>query len=123
MMNIDKDMLAILHDLAGGKEKIEKEKKAYLRKVAKELGIKQPENPRCANCWRDVATLCWIEARMRLEGAEQAAPTGRYVLREGVDVVFFGHRINAATITDELAQNLIEKGFPTKYFVAIPDPS
>lgn len=40
----------------------------------------------------------------------------QYVLKKGVDVLFNGLRINDATLTDELAAQIIEQGFATYWF-------
>lgn len=120
MVNINDKMLAILHDLAGGREKMTPANKAYLLQVCEALGIGKPKNARCANCWRDAATLCWIEARMRLEGRASGKQMHGYALREGVDVLYMGQRINAATLTDELARRILDNGFPPSYFAHIP---
>ena len=41
----------------------------------------------------------------------------RYILRPNLDVIFDGIRVNAATLTDELAEHLIERGFERRFFV------
>ena len=52
------------------------------------------------------------------EAEENAASdTRRFILKPGVDVYFGNIRVNEATLTDELAERILERGFAADYFV------
>lgn len=86
----------------------------FVKACADELGV-QIKNTRCRSCYYDAACECVI--RMRDENSETREDDGRrYILRKGVDLLFGDIRVNAATMTDELAERIIARGFETKYF-------
>lgn len=71
---------------------------------------------------------CVIEAALKeyiamKKKQEQTTPeqTPAYTLKEGVNVIFRGELINAATITDEKAADWIKRGFPLYYFDKYPE--
>ena len=73
-------------------------------------------NTLCPECYKDVAAV--------LYGIYKPAPAQderRYVLREGLDVRFCGLRINAATLTDEMAEHILSAGFPERFFTRLPE--
>lgn len=94
------------------------EDKALIRKCAADLGVQfSAGKNRCKACYIDAAILCYHEAA-RLEAVEaSASDEHQYVLVPGTDVFFGSIRVNEATITDELAERLIERGFSKTYFV------
>lgn len=107
--------------------KLTKADKAFLVDAAARAGVDAAiENPRCGTCWHELAMRIYEaieEQPTEPEEAEQvdAKPEPRYVLKKGVDVIFgkvgrVGVRVNALTLTDELAEKLLAAGFPQKYF-------
>ena len=100
----------------GNPQGMTKDDREFVKACAKELGV-QIKNTRCRACYYDAACECVV--RMREESPEEkAAETDnrRYVLRPGVDVYFGNIRVNAATLTDELAERIIASGFEKKFF-------
>lgn len=71
-------------------------------------------NRRCSSCYRDALIQIVVQDRKAAqEKAEREASGGEWVLREGLDVIFLGIRVNKDTLTDALAERLNAKGFPT----------
>lgn len=91
--------------------------RAFVRELAKEKGI-EIKNTRCKDCYFDaaVALLRLDREKETCTGAEKNDDR-RYVLRPGVDVYFGSVRVNAETLTDELAERIIARGFEKKFFV------
>lgn len=90
------------------------EDKEFLKATATEFGIEFTIRKGCRNCYTDLAIQIYNE----LLKAEPKEPSTKYKLKPGVDVQIGypqGRRLNAATVTDEWAEELISKGF-TKYF-------
>lgn len=93
------------------------EDKAFIRNACEELGVEFNPKSRCKSCYQDAAILCVLEIKKR-EAEENAEKSeARYVLRPGTDVLFGNTRVNEATITDELAESLLARGFDPKFFV------
>ena len=92
-----------------------------VRVIAGELGISLPPKKSCKSCWVDTAVLCYRTLDNTTTADESADNTDgrRYVLKPNVDLLFGGKRINAATMTDELAERILARGFETKYFAKI----
>lgn len=90
------------------------EDKQWLEAVADMLAVERVSKKGCKQCWHDLAFRCY-EA-LRGEAGEQAESSAKYILKKGVDLLFGGIRVNAATLTDELAERIIARGFETKYF-------
>ena len=102
-----------LQAIANG-ETLTAEGKKLVREQAQALGVVFDAKSRCKSCYIDAAILCLLELRKR----EPAPETERaYVLRDGVDVWFGSIRVNAATLTDEMAADIIARGFKKSYFV------
>lgn len=87
--------------------------KKYLIAKAKKLGIEVPSEKDCDNCYNDLALLIYNAAKENDEA--------KYILNDGVDIILGinGVRINAATLTDELAERLIAAGH-TRFFKKMP---
>lgn len=107
--------------------KLTKADKGFLADTAARVGVDATiENPRCGTCWHELAMRIYeaVEGKPAEpeEGEQEESKTEpRYVLKKGVDVIFgkvgrVGVRVNALTLTDELAEKLIVAGFPKKYF-------
>ena len=92
------------------------EEKEFLKATATDIGISFEIRKGCRNCYTDLAVQIYNEL-MNVEPQAKAAQP-KYKLKQGVDVIIGypnGKRLNAATVTDEWAEQLIEKG-QKKYF-------
>ena len=94
------------------------EEKDFLNRLGSELGIERGGKSGCKKCWHDWAMRCWVSVSEREdESAPKSAETDRkYVLKNGVDLFFGSIRVNEATLTDELAEYIISRGFEKKWF-------
>ena len=95
---------------------LSKKDKAYIEGLCSTYDVKL--NKKCSSCYSD-AILILIKkiTEENLPKKETATTDNRkYILKSGVDVWFGSIRVNAVTLTDELAQRIIAKGFPTRYF-------
>ena len=93
-----------------------KKDKAYIEGLCTDYDVKLNKN--CSSCYTD-AILILIKkiTEENLPKKETATTDNRkYILKSGVDVWFGSIRVNAVTLTDELAEKIIAKGFPTRYF-------
>ncbi len=103
--------------------KLTAEQKEVVKEYAKEYGVPFTPKSRCKDCYHDAAMqiynkLTQEDAELEAEAeAEAQEETRRYILRPGVDVWFGNIRVNPATLTDELAEYIISRGFKTKYFI------
>ena len=100
------------------KATLSKKDKAYIEGLCTNYDVKL--NKKCSSCYSD-AILILIkkitEENLPKKETETAIMDSRkYILKSGVDVWFGSIRVNAVTLTDELAQKIIAKGFPTRYF-------
>lgn len=86
------------------------------KQLIAELSIKYhlPFNPKkaCKNCYADQAVLILLE--MKKASADQSCKAR---LRDDIDVIINGTRINNATLTDELVEKYRGKGLPEHWFV------
>lgn len=95
---------------------LSKKDKAYIEGLCSTYDVKL--NKKCSSCYSD-AILILIKkiTEENLPKKETATTDNRkYILKSGVDVWFGSIRINAITLTDELAERIIARGFPTRYF-------
>lgn len=92
--------------------KFGEENRERLQAIADGFGLKVT-NPQCRDCWRDLAVQCLATIK-KAEAASEAASasSGKWSVRPGLDVYFGSVRVNATTLTDELAERLLAKGFP-----------
>lgn len=87
--------------------------KLFLQSAAEQVGVEVTGRAGCKKCWHELA----MQIAIKLKKKDQSDQSGSaFVLKDGVDLLFGGVRINAATITDDLARRIIARGFPTKYF-------
>lgn len=93
-------------------KKAKRDDKDFIEKLADEKGIPL-KNRACSSCWIDKATELYILIQ---SDTETDTEEGRYVLRKGVDVWFGSIRVNAATLTDELAEQILSAGFERSFF-------
>ena len=95
---------------------LSKKDKTYIEELCTAYDVKL--NKKCSSCYSD-AILILIKkiTEENLPKKETATTDDRkYILKEGVDVWFGSIRVNAVTLTDDLAQRIIARGFPTRYF-------
>ena len=97
---------------------LSKKDKAYIEGLCTDYDVKL--NKKCSSCYSD-AILILIkkitEDNLPKKETETATTDNRkYILKSGVDVWFGSIRVNAVTLTDELAEKIIARGFPTRYF-------
>lgn len=90
-----------------------KSDKDFITRVSKEMGVKFTPRPHCPNCYADQAVLLW-KAVKDAEAAHQDEP--QYILKDGVDVIFGSIRVCKDTLTDELAERIIARGFNKIFF-------
>ena len=95
-------------DLAN-KETLTTREKRFLKYEAERLGITPVIYDGCENCYKDLAVQIYAK--------EKADTNARFILNDGVDIIFGrnGVRVNAATLTDDIAERLIKAGY-TKLF-------
>ena len=86
------------------KEKLTAREKRFLKYEAEQLGIPAVIYDGCADCYKDLAVQIYAK--------EKADESARFILNDGVDIIFGrnGVRVNAATLTDEIAERLIKAG-------------
>ena len=97
---------------------LSKKDKAYIEGLCTDYDVKL--NKKCSSCYSD-AILILIkkitEENLPKNETETATTDSRkYILKSGVDVWFGSIRVNAVTLTDELAEKIIARGFPVRYF-------
>ena len=98
------------------KATLSKKDKAYIEGLCSTYDVKL--NKKCSSCYSD-AILILIKkiTEENLPKTETATTDNRkYILKSGVDVWFGSIRVNAVTLTDDLAERIIARGFPTRYF-------
>ena len=97
---------------------LSKKDKAYIEGLCSTYDIKL--NKKCSSCYSD-AILILIKkiTEDNLPKKETATDNRKYILKSGVDVWFGSTRVNAVTLTDDLAKKIIARGFPTRYFEKI----
>ena len=93
------------------------QQKATIIEYAATFGVKFTPKSRCSSCYHDAAMAIWL--RVKDEEAKESAPedTRKYILKPGVDLFFGSIRVNDMTLTDELAEQILERGFNPKYFI------
>lgn len=93
------------------------EQKERILQIADELGVKTEARQRCSRCWHELAMQCYVRIAEQEQAENIENDPRRYILRPNLDVIFDGIRVNAATLTDELAEQLIERGFERRFFM------
>ena len=97
---------------------LSKKDKTYIEGLCTDYDVKL--NKKCSSCYSD-AILILIkkitEENLPNNETETATTDNRkYILKSGVDVWFGSIRVNAVTLSDDLAQRVITSGFPVRYF-------
>lgn len=115
MTQEEKDRLRTI--INAGAKGMTADDRAFVRDLAKENGI-EIKNTRCKDCYLDAAVaLLRLDREKETAESERETDERRYILRPGVDVYFGSVRVNAETLTDELAERIIARGFEKKFFV------
>lgn len=115
-MNEIEKLKEIYRNKTLSKATLSKKDKAYIEGLCSTYDVKLNKN--CSSCYTD-AILILIKkiTEENLPKKETATTDNRkYILKSGVDVWFGSIRVNAVTLTDELAEKIIARGFPTHYF-------
>ena len=97
---------------------LSKNDKTYIEMLCATYYVKL--NKKCTSCYSD-AILILIkkiteENLPKKETATATTDNRKYILKSGVDVWFGSIRVNEVTLTDDLAQRIIARGFPVRYF-------
>ena len=97
---------------------LSKKDKAYIEGLCTDYDVKL--NKKCSSCYSD-AILILIkkiteENLPKKETETTTTDNRKYILKSGVDIWFGSIRVNAVTLTDELAEKIIARGFPVRYF-------
>ena len=98
------------------KATLSKKDKAYIEGLCADYDVKL--NKKCSSCYSDAILILIKKITEENLPKKETDTTDRrkYILKSGVDVWFGSIRVNAITLTDDLAQRIIAKGFPTRYF-------
>lgn len=108
------DAIAFLREMAVMQPRqITNQMRIRVKGIAQEYGVELPKNLQCSSCWIDLSIRTYKEIKRRFPDNIVA---NEYKLREGVDVLWNGVRVNEHTLTDELAREWIAGGFPVQYF-------
>ena len=89
------------------------EQKSRLREIAKTLGVNKKMKAGCDPCFHDLALRCFNALS---KDEESECNEQKYVLKPNVDVFFGSIRVNAATLTDEMAKQILKRGFDKSFF-------
>lgn len=117
--NMDyEETIKVLRDIANKNDKLTSAEKGIVQDLCVVLGIKfEPKSTRCKSCYQDAALQCYNEVMKRAAAEGEENDERCYILRDGVDVLFGSIRVNAATLTDELGERIIARGFDKKFFL------
>ena len=93
------------------KKKLTKAEKEYLIDRADELGIEYNVKTGCNSCYNDIAVLIYAKEKEESGDISTIIPK----LKPNIDIIFMGQRVNGATITQEIADKMINCGLK-KFF-------
>ena len=95
---------------------LSKKDKTYIEELCTAYDVHL--NKKCSSCYSDAILILIKKITEENWPKKETATTDdrKYILKSGVDVWFGSIRINAVTLTDDLAQRIIAMGFPTRYF-------
>lgn len=113
----NENVLAKLREIGDGNHEITASDKKYLKQLAHEYDVQFDNCKTCPNIWHDLA----VQLYARIQKTSESYAGAKYVLKDGVDVYFGDIRINAATLTDELAKKVLARGFARRWFAVIPE--
>ena len=94
-------------------EEMTTEDKEFVLELCENLGIKKPIKKNCKMCWAEAVLAC---NEKLTENESELQDEREYILKKGVDVFFGSVRVNELTLTDEMAEALIARGFDKKFF-------
>lgn len=92
------------------------EDKSFLLWAGEETDVQRGGKSGCVKCWHDFAMQIWNKLQEQEEPEAAADDSRKYILKKGVDVYFGNTRVNEATLTDELAERILARGFERKFF-------
>ena len=86
--------------------------KKFIEDESKELNLEfNPKSTKCKDCYIDQAVIIYHELTKGIKSECHSR------LRDDIDVIINGVRINNATLTDELVERYRGKGLPEHWFV------
>lgn len=91
--------------------KVSAEEKQLIADLSIKHGLEFDPKKGCDECYRDQAVV--IYNKMKDEEPQKCSAR----LRDDIDVIINGYRINNATLTDELVERYRGKGLPEHWFV------
>lgn len=100
------------------RKQVRKEDREKLREIAKEYDVPFKEK-NCNNCWIDLAVTIW--KKLESSQGSNEGKKGRWSVRKNLNVIYRNIIVNEVTITDELAEELLAKGFPKHLLVENKD--
>ena len=95
---------------------LSKKDKNYIEELCTDYDVKL--NKKCSSCYSDAILILIKKITEKNLPKKETATTDdrKYILKSGVDVWFGSIRVNEVTLTDELAEKIITRGFPVRYF-------
>lgn len=87
------------------------EDKQFIIDLSKEYEMPFEPKGKCQNCYIDQAVLLW--GKLKKESTPQCSSR----LRDDIDVIINGYRINNATLTEEMIEKYRGKELPEHWFV------
>jgi hypothetical protein len=99
-------------------QQVTQEDKSFIRELAPKYGVELPkEKPNCKSCYVDASVAIYKAIKdSKSANQENGTQTERELrLKSGVDVMWRGIRINAASATPEKLKEWISGGFPTVF--------
>ena len=95
---------------------LSKKNKTYIEELCTAYDVHL--NKKCSSCYSDAILILIKKITEKNLPKKETDTTDdrKYILKSGVDVWFGSIRVNAVTLTDDLAQKIIARGFPTRYF-------
>ena len=117
---IQKNKIMTAKELAS-KKTLTKVEKAFLTDEATRLNINFEIRPDCSSCYQDLALQIYKLEKENVP-VEETTTIPKFILKKGFDsiIVGTGERINEATITDEIAKQLFDRGLKS-IFEVVPD--
>ena len=98
-------------------KKLTAHQKGCVREFAEAYGVEFEPKGRCSSCYHDTALAVFNKIQESEAAVSAEKDTRRYILRPGVDVYFGNIRVNEATLTDKMAENILARGFEKSFFV------
>lgn len=80
--------------------------KVFIEECSKELGVKLVLKKGCEDCHLDQI----FKLTAKIEAQNAIPKEGDYILKAGVDVKYKGIRVNNTTLTDSIAEKMVNEG-------------